>query len=75
MDYDTFLAAKAAIAPTVGRRVDDADLHPILKPHQRLIVQWACLGGRRAIFAAFGLGKSIMQLETLRHVTPPVAAR
>lgn len=70
MDYDTFLAAKAAIAPTVGRRVEVADLHPILKPHQRLIVQWACLGGRRAIFAAFGLGKSIMQLETLRHVTP-----
>src|SRR5699024_8213316 len=29
-------------------------------------------GGRRAIFARFGLGKSIMQLETLRHI---IAAR
>src|SRR5699024_2193016 len=34
--------------------------------HQRDIVQWAVKGGRRAIFAAFGMGKSIIQLETLR---------
>ena len=35
-------------------------------PHQAAIVEWAVRGGRRAIFANFGLGKSIMQLETLR---------
>jgi SAM-dependent methyltransferase len=29
-------------------------------------VQWALRGGRRAIFAAFGLGKTIIQLEILR---------
>ncbi len=64
--YSDFLAAKAAVAPALGRVIRDTDIHPILKPHQRAIVAWAVAGGRRAIFAAFGLGKSIMQLETLR---------
>ena len=65
-DYLDFLRAKAAIAPQIGRTVDASEIHPILKPHQRAIVQWAVVGGRRAIFAKFGLGKSVMQLETLR---------
>src|SRR5690606_24057787 len=30
--------------------------------------RWAVRGGRRAIFAAFGLGKSVIQLETLRII-------
>jgi hypothetical protein len=42
--------------------------HPILKPHQSDIVRWAVRGGRRAIFARFGLGKTMMQLETMRLV-------
>ena len=29
---------------------------------------WACRGGRRAIFAAFGLGKSLIQIEIIRLV-------
>ena len=64
--YDEFLRAKAAVAPSVGRTISLDDPHPILKPHQRRIVQWAVAGGRRAIFASFGLGKSLMQIETLR---------
>jgi len=70
-NYYEFLAAKAPVAPAEG--VDEAvplDIHPMLFPHQRAIVEWAVRGGRRAIFAAFGLGKSVMQLETLRLVTP-----
>ena len=31
-------------------------------------MRWALKGGRRAIFAAFGLGKSLMQLECMRLV-------
>lgn len=65
-DYLDFLTAKAAIAPSHGHPIDTADINPILKPHQAALVKWAVAGGRRAIFAAFGLGKSIMQLETLR---------
>lgn len=70
--YTAFLKGKAPATVDYGR--DDlatGDVNPILFPHQRAIVEWAVKGGRRAIFAAFGLGKSIMQLETLRLVTPP----
>ena len=73
-DYRTFIEGKIAFDSRQGFDVADADIHPILKPHQRDIVRWACAGGRRAIFAAFGLGKSVIQLEILRlalaHVGP-----
>lgn len=64
--YEDFVASKAAVASEWGRAVEPGDVHPILKPHQRDIVAWAVKGGRRAIFAAFGLGKTLIQLETLR---------
>ncbi|MFT4225329.1 DNA methyltransferase [Micropruina sp.] len=64
--YDAFLRGKADFHHTYGRPVADDEVNPLLKPHQRKIVQWAVEGGRRAIFAAFGLGKTLMQLETLR---------
>ena len=66
--YADFLRDKKPIAQTYGFRIDPALIHPMLKPHQKAIVAWAVEGGRRAIFAAFGLGKSFMQLETLRLV-------
>lgn len=66
--HDAFLREKVAFDRSFGFAVHDDDLSPILLPHQRDIVRWAVLGGRRAIFAKFGLGKSIMQLETLRQV-------
>ena len=31
-------------------------------PHQQDIINWCIEGGRRAIFASFGLGKTVMQL-------------
>jgi hypothetical protein len=68
MDYDEFLTQKVNFNSEVGFEVADSDINPILKPHQRAIVQWAVRGGRRAIFAAFGLGKSVMQIEALRLV-------
>lgn len=66
LSYADFLAAKASLAATHGVDVDPSDVHPLLKPHQRDIVVWSVRGGRRAVFAAFGLGKSVMQLEILR---------
>lgn len=68
--YRRFLEAKAPTPAQLGVDVEPSDVHPSLFPHQRAIVEWAVRGGRRAIFAAFGLGKSVMQLETLRLVTP-----
>lgn len=66
--YRQFLESKVRMAPVAGFDVPDSDVHALLKPHQRDIVRWAVQGGRRAIFAAFGLGKSVMQLEVLRLV-------
>ena len=75
--YEEFLREKVAFDKSFGFHVHADDLAPVLLPHQRDIVQWAVLGGRRAIFAKFGLGKSVMQLETLRqvltHPASPVA--
>ncbi|PWF25039.1 DNA methyltransferase [Corticimicrobacter populi] len=64
--YEDFLRAKVQMAKQIGFDITDADIHPILKPHQRQIVRWAVAGGRRAIFCAFGLGKTVIQLEAVR---------
>ncbi len=66
--YSEFVAAKATFRSACGFDIDPDTINPTLLPHQRAIVRWAVAGGRRAIFAAFGLGKSIMQLETLRLI-------
>ena len=66
--YRAFLESKVKRAPVTGFAVADAEIHPMLKPHQRLIVRWALAGGCRAIFASFGLGKSFMQLEIGRLI-------
>jgi len=64
--YESFLQGKADFHRSYGHTITTDEVNPILKPHQRHIVQWAVEGGRRAIFAAFGLGKTLMQLETIR---------
>lgn len=64
--YRQFLEAKVAVASSYGERIEPAAIHPILKAHQRATVQWMVDGGRRACFAAFGLGKSVIQLEAVR---------
>lgn len=73
--YDEFLREKVAFDRSFGFTVPMEDFspifqpgHPDFKPHQREIVGWAVHGGRRAIFARYGLGKSVMQLEILRLI-------
>jgi DNA modification methylase len=65
-DYQDFLRDKADFERDYGQPVPATAVNPILKDHQRDIVRWAVEGGRRAIFAAFGMGKTFMQLESLR---------
>lgn len=67
MDYMEFVADKRTHAPHSGFDPGDS-VSSVLFPHQRDIVRWAVLGGRRAIFAAFGLGKSLMQLEIMHLI-------
>lgn len=67
--YRQFLESKVVNAPKSGIEISSAEINPVLKPHQRDAVQWAVTGGRRALFEAFGLGKSIQQLEWCRIIT------
>jgi hypothetical protein len=68
VSYEEFLAAKAQLASASGLEVDPDEVHPILKGHQRDCVVWGTQGGRRAWFASFGLGKSLIQLEAARLI-------
>lgn len=68
MKYLEFLKRKMDIAPETGFDVDISEVNPALKPHQRTAVVWAIKGGRRAIFKAFGLGKTIVNLEICRII-------
>lgn len=65
-EYTDFLESKIVVAESFGFEPQGA--HDMLFPHQKDITQWALRGGRRAIFAAFGLGKTFMQLELARQV-------
>lgn len=67
-DYDAFIAAKQVAAPDRGIAIDAGAVHSTLFPFQSDIVRWATRKGRCAIFAAFGLGKTLMQIETLRQI-------
>jgi DNA modification methylase len=66
--YQDFLKSKIVLETANGFTVDESEVNPILKPHQRAAVCWALRGGRRALFEAFGLGKTMQQLELLRLV-------
>lgn len=63
MTYQEFLQSKVITTHRHGYPVTEADLNPALFPHQRDICIWAIELGSAAIFAAFGLGKTLMQLE------------
>jgi SNF2 family DNA or RNA helicase len=63
--YRQFLESKIKLDHASGFDVSLEQItkaYPLLKPHQAAIVRWAVQGGCRAIFAAFGLGKTFMQL-------------
>lgn len=67
-DYLGFLESKIVAAEDFGFSVEENNLSKKLFPHQKVISQWCLEGGRRACFASFGLGKTVMQLELARQV-------
>lgn len=67
-NYQDFIKNKIRLDSRMGFEVGRDAIHPALKPHQHDIVMWALSGGRRAIFAAFGLGKTVMQIESMRQI-------
>ena len=48
MNYTDFLRAKVRLAEQLGFDVADADVNPILTPHQRDMVRWMVRMGRAA---------------------------
>lgn len=66
MTYLDFLEKKIPLARFDGYEVECGDINPLLRPHQAACVKWAVKGGNRALFEAFGLGKSSQQIETVR---------
>ena len=69
ISYQDFLLSKVAFAPETGFEISKEKINPALKPHQRDAVMWAVKGGRRALFEAFGLGKTVQELEWCRIIT------
>lgn len=68
MEYEDFLKRKVRFAEVTGFSCDISEINPALKPHNKLMVKWLVEGGRRACFAAFGLHKTVTQLEVLRLI-------
>lgn len=68
MNYADFLESKVVAAPVSGFYIPKEELNPALKPHQRDAVQWALMGGRRALFESFGLGKTVQEIEFCHQV-------
>lgn len=69
MTYKEFLKSKMELATDSGFEISRNELNPALMEHQKDIVAWAIKGGRRAVFASFGLGKTSIQLEYCKMIT------
>ena len=75
MQYTDFLKSKIDVAPITGFDISPDEVTPALKPHQRDAVVWAVRGGRRALFEAFGLGKTIQALEWCHIITTHIGGQ
>ena len=65
--YIEFLESKIPQAELEGFD-PPSPCHDSLFPHQVDICNWAIRGGRRAVFASFGLGKTRMHLQLAKWV-------
>jgi len=75
MLYEDYLKSKVRLAQSTGFTIEDSEINPALKPHNRLMVKWMVEGGRRACFANFGLHKTVTQLEVNRIILTKTGGR
>lgn len=71
--YDKFIQEKIPPSAECGFPCDPSEVNPICKPHQKDSICWGVRRGRAAWFEAFGLGKTIIQLESCRLILAKVA--
>jgi superfamily II DNA or RNA helicase len=69
MNYEQFLQTKQKTHIHSGFDIEESELNDNLFPFQRFIVKRALKGGKYAIFADCGLGKTLMQLEWANKVS------
>lgn len=67
-NYEDFLNNKKFVLESAGFEIDKNELNEKLFEFQKDIVRWALAKGRAAIFAACGLGKTLMQLEWANQI-------
>lgn len=72
--YLAFLRAKIPQAEVCGFEPPSAP-HFSLFPHQGDLSTWACRGGRRAVFANFGMGKTRINLQVAKWVVEKTRGR
>lgn len=68
MIYEEFIKSKTVIASNDGIQTEFLKYTEKLYPHQKDIIDFCLKGGRRAIFASFGLGKTFIQLEIAKQL-------
>lgn len=73
--YEEFLKSKVRLAQNEGLSCELSEINPALKLHNKFMVKWAVEGGRRALFASFGLHKTVTQLEILRIILTKTGGR
>jgi DNA modification methylase len=73
--YDDFLRSKVRLAQAEGLPCAPGTINVALKPHQAKMAEWLITGGRRALFASFGLGKTVIQLEAVSTIIAQVGGR
>lgn len=74
MTYQDFLRGKMTLAEQFGFEPPSAP-HEALSDHGRAIAEWAVRGGRRGIFAAFGLHKTRMHIQVAKWVVESANAK
>lgn len=68
-NYKDFLKEKLIADKPSGFEVDLKDLNPMLFDWQKILVRWALMRGRAALFEDCGLGKGPQQLEWARIIS------
>lgn len=67
-EYHAFLERKRPKAKPSGFHVDLGEINKNAFEYQKETIQWLLVQGRAAAFLETGMGKTLIQLEWLRHV-------
>jgi hypothetical protein len=66
--YQDYLKSKLVGAKPAGFEVSVDSIHPLLFPWQREVTKHSLLMGRYALFEERGLGKTLQQIEWIKHI-------